>query len=69
VALGIKEWNVYGVSYGADVALQLLRDYPEGTRSVVLDTAAVLRDLSLQPVSSDGPMTPDRADYGVLITG
>ncbi|MDT7653290.1 MAG: hypothetical protein QOI36_4696, partial [Pseudonocardiales bacterium] len=26
VALGIKEWNVYGVSYGTDLAQQLLRD-------------------------------------------
>ena len=38
VALGIKEWNVYGVSYGTDLALQLLRDHPEGIRSVVLDS-------------------------------
>jgi pimeloyl-ACP methyl ester carboxylesterase len=38
VALGIEEWNVYGVSYGTDLALQLLRDHPEGIRSVVLDS-------------------------------
>jgi pimeloyl-ACP methyl ester carboxylesterase len=38
VALGIEQWNVYGVSYGADLALQLLRDHPEGIRSVVLDS-------------------------------
>jgi pimeloyl-ACP methyl ester carboxylesterase len=38
VALGIKEWNVYGVSYGSDLALQLLRDHPQGIRSVVLDS-------------------------------
>ena len=38
VALGIAEWNVYGVSYGTDLALQLLRDHPEGIRSVVLDS-------------------------------
>ena len=38
VALGIKEWNVYGVSYGTDLALQLLRDHPEGIRSLVLDS-------------------------------
>jgi len=40
IALGIKSWNVYGVSYGADLALQLLRDYPEGIRSEVLDSVA-----------------------------
>src|SRR6185437_1244413 len=38
VALGIDEWNVYGVSYGSDLALQLLRDHPDGIRSVVLDS-------------------------------
>lgn len=38
VALGIDEWNVYGVSYGTDLALQLLRDRPEGIRSLVLDS-------------------------------
>jgi pimeloyl-ACP methyl ester carboxylesterase len=37
-ALGIKEWNLYGVSYGSDLALQILRDYPDGIRSVVLDS-------------------------------
>jgi pimeloyl-ACP methyl ester carboxylesterase len=38
IALGIKRWNVYGVSYGSDLALQLLRDYPAGIRSEVLDS-------------------------------
>lgn len=37
-ALGIDEWNLYGVSYGTDLALQTLRDHPEGIRSVVLDS-------------------------------
>jgi pimeloyl-ACP methyl ester carboxylesterase len=37
-ALGIGEWNLYGVSYGADLALQTLRDHPDGIRSVVLDS-------------------------------
>jgi pimeloyl-ACP methyl ester carboxylesterase len=38
VALGIPEWNVYGVSYGTDLALQTLRDHPDGIRTVVLDS-------------------------------
>lgn len=38
VALGIGEWNVYSVSYGTDLAQWLLRDHPEGIRSVVLDS-------------------------------
>jgi pimeloyl-ACP methyl ester carboxylesterase len=38
IALGIDQWNVRGVSYGSDLALQLLRNHPEGIRSVVLDS-------------------------------
>jgi pimeloyl-ACP methyl ester carboxylesterase len=37
IAMGIKEWNIYGVSYGTDLALQTLRDHPAGIRSVVVD--------------------------------
>jgi pimeloyl-ACP methyl ester carboxylesterase len=37
IALGIDRWNIYGVSYGTDLALQVLRDHPEGIRSVVID--------------------------------
>jgi len=37
-ALGVQEWNVYGVSYGTDLALQLLRDHPQGIRSVIVDS-------------------------------
>ena len=37
IALGIKEWNIYGVSYGSDLALTILRDHPTGVRSVVVD--------------------------------
>lgn len=36
--LGIAAWNVYGVSYGTDLALQLLRSHPAGIRSMVLDS-------------------------------
>jgi pimeloyl-ACP methyl ester carboxylesterase len=39
-ALGIRDWNVYGVSYGSDLALQLLRDHPDGIRSLVVDSVA-----------------------------
>ncbi|ODU05615.1 MAG: hypothetical protein ABS81_07175 [Pseudonocardia sp. SCN 72-86] len=37
-ALGIDQWNLYGVSYGTDLALQTLRDHPQGIRGVVLDS-------------------------------
>ncbi len=37
-ALGVAKWNVYGVSAGTTLALELLRQQPGGQRSVVLDT-------------------------------
>ena len=40
VALGIDSWNVYGVSYGSKLALIVLRDHPQGIRSVVLDSVS-----------------------------
>jgi pimeloyl-ACP methyl ester carboxylesterase len=36
-ALGLEQWNVYGVSYGTRVAQHYLRRYPMRVRSVVLD--------------------------------
>ncbi len=38
VALGYKEWNLYGLSYGTRLALTTMRDHPEGIRSVILDS-------------------------------
>ena len=40
VALGIDSWSVYGVSYGSRLALIVLRDHPQGIRSVVLDSVS-----------------------------
>jgi pimeloyl-ACP methyl ester carboxylesterase len=40
VALGIDTWNIYGVSYGSRLALTVLRDHPQGIRSVVLDSVS-----------------------------
>ena len=40
VALGIDSWNVYGVSYGSKLALIVLRNHPQGIRSVVLDSVS-----------------------------
>jgi len=36
--LGLTTWNVYGTSYGSYLAQTLMRDHPEGIRSVVLDS-------------------------------
>ncbi|WP_405532449.1 alpha/beta hydrolase [Streptomyces avidinii] len=37
-ALKIPRWNVYGYSYGSDLALTYLRLHPEGIRAVALDS-------------------------------
>lgn len=37
-ALNIKEWNVYGISYGTMVSLLYVRHFPEHLKSVVLDS-------------------------------
>jgi pimeloyl-ACP methyl ester carboxylesterase len=36
--LGIGAWNVFATSYGSYLAQTLMRDHPEGIRSVVLDS-------------------------------
>ena len=37
-ALGYQTWDLYGVSYGTRLALTIMRDHPDGIRSVVLDS-------------------------------
>jgi len=39
LALGYENWNLYGVSYGTRLALTVMRDHPQGVRSVVLDSS------------------------------
>ena len=36
--LGFTVWNVYGTSYGSYLAQTIMRDHPDGIRSVVLDS-------------------------------
>jgi pimeloyl-ACP methyl ester carboxylesterase len=38
IALGYAEWNLYGDSYGTRLALTVMRYFPEGVRSVILDS-------------------------------
>ena len=45
--MGIAEWNVYGLSYGTDLALSLMRDHPEGIRSVIIDSVVPPSAVSL----------------------
>ena len=37
-AMGLQEWNLFGVSYGTTVALQTMRAHPDGVRSVLIDS-------------------------------
>ena len=37
-ALGIAQWNVYGISYGSLVGLEYLRRHPESLRSAIVDS-------------------------------
>jgi pimeloyl-ACP methyl ester carboxylesterase len=37
IALRIEQWNVYGISYGTDLALTYMRRRPAGIRSVAID--------------------------------
>lgn len=39
-ALGYPVYNVYGISYGTKLGLEVMRTAPEGVRSVVLDSVA-----------------------------
>ncbi|MEU4067557.1 alpha/beta hydrolase [Streptomyces wedmorensis] len=36
-ALGVKQWNVFGISYGTHLALNYMRLHPKGIRSVGID--------------------------------
>jgi len=54
--LGITEWNVYGNSFGTYTAQTLMRDHPEGIRSVVLD--------SVLPTSYSVPVNWWNTHYG-----
>jgi pimeloyl-ACP methyl ester carboxylesterase len=46
-ALGVNEWNVYGYSYGSDLALSFMRDHPEGIRTVTIDSVVPPNVVSL----------------------
>ncbi len=38
VAMGYDQWNLYGASYGSNLALTALRDHPAGLRSVIIES-------------------------------
>ncbi len=39
-ALGYADYNIYGVSYGTTLGLEVMRSAPDGVRSVVLDSVS-----------------------------
>lgn len=43
IGLGYEQWNLLGVSYGSKLALTAMRDYPQGIRSVILDSTVPLQ--------------------------
>ncbi|MFL5819884.1 MAG: alpha/beta fold hydrolase [Solirubrobacteraceae bacterium] len=49
-ALGIAQWNVYGASYGTDLALTLMREHPKGIRTVTLDSVVPPSVVSLSGI-------------------
>ena len=43
LALGYEKLNLWGISYGTRIALAAMRDYPEGIRSVILDSTVPIQ--------------------------
>lgn len=52
IELGYQSWNVYSFSYGTRLALTMMRDAPEGIRSVVLDSTVPVQSNSLADVAA-----------------
>jgi pimeloyl-ACP methyl ester carboxylesterase len=66
-ALGYETWNLYGISYGTKLTLEVMRSAPEGTRAVVIDGVAppVVRlydTLALPPAEATQRLVEDCAD-------
>lgn len=57
VALGYEQVNLWGISYGTRLALGIMRDYPAGVRSAVIDSVYT-PDVDL---IADVPLNFDRA--------
>ncbi len=58
-ALGYERYNFYGVSYGTLLALHLMRDHPQGLRSVILDAVVPpqINFITESPASLDRAFT------------
>lgn len=62
LALGYEQVNLLGISYGTRLALTVMRDHPEGLRSVILDSVVPLQtDMGVQFIGN-----ADRAFQGLF---
>jgi pimeloyl-ACP methyl ester carboxylesterase len=52
LALGYEQANYYGTSYGTTLGLALLRDHPQGVRSIILDS---VQPPQIAPASERAP--------------
>jgi pimeloyl-ACP methyl ester carboxylesterase len=64
VALGYEQWNLYGISYGTRLALEVMRRHPAGVRSVILDSVYPMG----ADVYTDGALNAQRA-FDTLLAG
>jgi pimeloyl-ACP methyl ester carboxylesterase len=58
-ALGYAQWNLWGVSYGTRLTLAVMRDFPDGIRSVILDSTIPpqINAIVEGPAKVDGVLT------------
>lgn len=54
LALGIDDWNLYGISYGTRLALTVMRDFPQGVRSVAIDSVVPLQSNLYTEIPANG---------------
>ncbi len=52
IALGHGQWDLYGSSYGTRLAQNVMRDFPEGVRRVVLDSSYPLEQDIFERIAS-----------------
>lgn len=63
-ALGLHQVDLYGVSYGTRLALEVMRAFPQGIRSVVLDSTVPAQKRLLTSIPDDTARV-----FGVLFAG
>ncbi|HSC85773.1 MAG TPA: alpha/beta fold hydrolase [Polyangiaceae bacterium] len=54
LALGYESWNLLGISYGTRLGLTILRDFPDGIRSLIIDSVVPLQADLFAELGSNG---------------